>query len=302
MGFREEVRGFYATLATGVLPLGMGCATIGHGSEEVALATLDAAYEGGMRYFDTSAQYGASEFRVGRFLRKLGDAPAFVATKSPIPASLSPGEAAFFVKQALRNSLERLGREQIDLFQIHDVEELDQVLAPGGVLETLIEAKNAGLIRYFGLATRFHDLLETAATHGAFDTILTYLDYTLLDQSAAPLIALADRQKVGVICGSPLAFGLLTGTDPRLERSRHGDFRRQRGLAGKLFDFSSAHHVPLLGLALRFPMRNPHNHMTLTGPGTPEELHAALNACQAEIPEEVWRTLEQTIHSTGEPK
>ncbi len=291
MGFREDVRGFYATLANGVFPLGIGCATIGHGSEEVAIATLEAAYEGGLRYFDTSAQYEASEFRVGRFLRGLDDASVFVATKSPVPASLSPGEAAFYVRQSLQNSLERLGRDQIDLFQIHDVEELDQVLAPGGVLETLIEAKHAGRIRYFGLATRFHDLLEIATTHGSFDTILTYLDYTLLDQSAAPLITMAREKNVGVICGSPLAFGLLTGQDPRLDRSRHGDYRRMRGRAGKLYDFSRAHDLTLLGLALRFPMRNPDIDITLTGPATPAELKEALNACQVEISAQTWRDL-----------
>lgn len=291
MKFRDEIKDFYAALKAGVYPLGMGCATIGHGSEEDALATLNAAYAGGLRYFDTSAQYGASEFRVGKFLRGLRDEPIFIATKSPIPASLTPGEAAFYVRQSLRNSLERLGRSQIDLFQIHDVEELDQVLAPGGVLETLIDAKKEGLIRYFGLATRFHDLLEIAATCGAFDTILTYLDYTLLDQSAAPLAKLAREKNVGVICGSPLAFGLLTGQDARLDRSRSGEFRRRRGQAGKLYDFANVRNLPLLGLALRFPMRNENINITLTGPASPYELNLALNACQADIPDSTWREL-----------
>lgn len=121
MSFREYVRQFQARLAGVSLPIGMGCATIGQGADEARyeqfLATLYAAYDRGVRYYDTSAQYGGSEFRVGRWLRDVPRETVFLATKSPIPAALRPEEAKLYIKQALHNSLERLGVSQIDLFQ-----------------------------------------------------------------------------------------------------------------------------------------------------------------------------------------
>ncbi len=295
MGVRDEIRRFHAVIGGRTLPLGFGCATIGRQADEAIQreiqATLEQAYTHGFRFFDTSAQYGGSEFRVGAFLRHVERSSVFLATKSPVPVALSPGEAALYVRQGLHNSLERLGLSTIDLFQIHDVETLDQVLAPGGVLETLIAAREAGLIRYFGLATRFHDLLTIAAAHGAFDTILTYLDYTLLDQSAVPLIAQAARHNLGVLNGSPLSFGLLTGPDPRHNASISAEFRRQRHRASQLYDFCAKRSLSLLALALHYPLQNPDISITLTGPGSPVELQATLAACQSEITAHVWQEL-----------
>src|ERR1044072_6818080 len=86
MGFREEVQRFYVQVDGKTLPLGMGCATIGGAGDSETQrrfqATLEAAYEGGMRYFDTSVLYGGSEFRVGRFLRGIDRSNVFVATQS----------------------------------------------------------------------------------------------------------------------------------------------------------------------------------------------------------------------------
>ena len=295
VGVREEIGRFRAQVGGHRLPLGMGCATIGQGGDAETLRrfhrTLEFAYENGLRYYDTSVLYGGSEFRVGRFLRGVARETVFVATKSLLPSALSPEEAAVHIRQSLHNSLERLGLTQIDLFQIHDVDRLDAVLAPGGPLETLIEAKQSGLIRCIGLATRYHHLLRTAVGHGAFDTILTYLDYTLLDQSAAPLIAYAASREVGVINGSPLSFGLLIGEDPRTNPRLSGEFRPRIGQAAALYDFAQARNLPLLALAIQYPMRNPLINMTLTGPASPDELLSTLNAATLAIPEPIWQEL-----------
>ncbi len=295
MGFREEIGRFYAMMDGQALPLGMGCATIGGASDAESLrryqVTLDAAYENGLRYYDTSVAYGGSEFRVGEFLSRVPRETVFVATKSTVLPSLSPDEARQLVRERLLNSLERLRVSQIDLFQIHDVESLDQILSDDGILPYLIEARQAGLIRYFGLATRYHDLLRVAVRHPAFDTILTYLDYTPLDQSAAALIAEAASRNVGVINGSPLSFGLLTGQDPRKNASISHEFRRYFGLASDLYDFATIRGVSVLALALQYPMRHPDINITLTGPASPDELTASLTACRNPLPDVFWREL-----------
>jgi aryl-alcohol dehydrogenase-like predicted oxidoreductase len=295
MGFREAIEQFLPVVEGHPLRLGMGCATLGNKSDAASLmqyqATLDAAYEQGLRYYDTSVLYGGSEFRVGEFLRRVPRENVFIATKSTVLPSLTPAEARRMVRERLHSSLERLGVEQIDLFQIHDVETLDQVLPDDGILSYLIKAREEGLIRYFGLATRYHDLLRTAVRHGEFDTILTYLDYTPLDQSAAPLITEAAHKNVGVINGSPLAFGLLTGHDPRTNPNISREFRRYIASASDLYDFAAARKVSMLSLALQFPLLHPGISITLTGPATSEELKASLSACREPLPETFWQEL-----------
>lgn len=300
---RREIARHYPRIGGETLPLGMGCATIGRETDADGLkqiqATLAAAYQSGLRYFDTSAQYGGSEFRVGTFLRGVPRAGVFVATKSPLPDALTPDEAFVFMRQAVRNSRERLGGAQIDLFQIHDVHRLEAVLADGGALDALRAARDAGEIRYIGLATRFHDLLRTATGDADFDTILTYRDYLPVHAPAAPLIAAAAERGKGVINGSPLAFGLLTGEGPRHEWPAHSENRSLAAAAGRLYDLCTARNWPLLGVALRFPMRNPHISITLTGPGSVAEWEAAKAALATPIPEDGWREIEALLPSEG---
>lgn len=297
--FLTEVPRFYARLGSRMLPLGLGCAYIGQAGDADQQsryrATLEQAYEAGIRYFDTAEMYGGSEFRVGAFLRTVPRETVFVATKSRIPDALTPAEAAQHVRQSLSNSIERLGGTPIDLYQIHAVDMLDQVLAPDGVLEALLAAREAGMIRYVGLATRWHDLLQTAVGQGGFDTILTYLDYTLVDQTAKFVIDLAQERGVGVINGTPLANGLLVGTDPRTNTEMHIEVRRYRPLAIRVYDFAVTYNIPLLALALQYPMQHPGIAITLTGPANPEQLRSTLDACAVEIAPEIWQDLHRTF-------
>lgn len=305
-GYREEAKEFYFQANNRRLPLGLGCAYIGEAgnaeTQKLYRKTLDEAYEAGLRYYDTAELYGGSEFRVGQFLRTVDRSSLFVATKSRIPEALTPAEAAIHVYQSLRNSLERLGVSQIDLFQLHAVDTLDQILPEGGVLERLIAAREEGLIRYIGLATRWHDLSEMAAAHPEFDTVLTYLDYNLIDQTAAHLIEAAASQGVGVINGTSLANGLLVGTDPRTHTEMHTEVRRHRPLAIRLYDFCQEQKISLLALALQYPLQNPSISLTLFGPRNPQELHASLDAAQAEIAPEVWPELHRRfgLHTTND--
>lgn len=293
--FTAEAHSFCPSHNGRVIPLGMGCATIGNRGDTVSLETAQAAlrraYERGLRYIDTSAKYGGSEFRVGRFLRDIPRESVFVATKSPIPPQLSPEEAAFHVRQSLQNSLERLGLSQIDLFQIHDVDRLDQVLAPDGILSALHEARQAGLIRYIGLATRFHELLEAAVDNGGFDTILTYRDFTPVNFTATATIAKAAKAGMGVINGTPMAGGLLTGPDPRKGNYSGDEARRWLNRAIKLYDFCAERGISLLALGMQYPQHNPGISITLSGPGSPEEVDTNFDASCADLPADIWSEL-----------
>jgi aryl-alcohol dehydrogenase-like predicted oxidoreductase len=225
---------------------------------------LESAYAAGFRYFDTSAAYGQSEVVVGRFLGRIPRQTIFLASKSKLPPRPTAQQAFEHIRESLSESLKRLGTEQIDLFQIHDIQTLDGVLEPGGALDALIQARAAGLIRYIGMATRDHGILRAAARHGQFDTILTYGDYNLANQSAAELIEEVSARKVGVINASPLLGLPFYGKD-------------------------AAGSGQLLAAALQFPLLNPKIDITLTGPANIDQVQSTVAALASEVDWVKWK-------------
>lgn len=141
---------------------------------------LQRAFELGVTYFDTAPGYGQgeSESIFGEALAGVGDR-AFVATKVTIGQD---------VRESAEASLERLRRDRLDLVQIHGgsytVAQADAILAPGGMLEQLVQLKAEGVIRFIGFTTEdqnpaVYRFIET----GQFDTI--QLCYNLLYQHPA---------------------------------------------------------------------------------------------------------------------
>lgn len=292
--FKNSVREFRLDHDNQALPFGIGCAWLGRGDMDEQtvqreVAVLEAAYEMGFRYFDTSAAYGNSEQIVGGFVKQIPRDQIFLATKSRIPETATIQQAREYMRSALEQSLERLETDHLDLYQIHDVDHLAQVLPVDGVLDWLLEAKSKGLFRYVGLATRNHELLHTAVQHGGFDTILTYSDYTPLEQSARSLIEAANGRGIGVINASPLLFGLLNGQDPSVvNNGQDPQSVKRKQLAMQLFTLCRENNISLLRLALQFPSRNSDIDITLTGPSTVEELQSTLHALTSPLTPEEW--------------
>ena len=91
-------------------------------------------------------------------------------------------------------------------------------MAPGRALDTLLEMKAEGSIRHIGAGVRPHEFHKELIETGHIDIILTFLDYTLLSQSAAETtLPLAREHDVGIILASPLGMGSLTGAEPNVE-------------------------------------------------------------------------------------
>ncbi|QHW33365.1 aldo/keto reductase [Paenibacillus rhizovicinus] len=298
--FNEEVRRFRLRDGDREWAYGIGAAWLGRdGLQPDKLrkdkAVLERAYELGVRYFDTSAAYGESEFVVGSFIGAHSGlrSSIFVATKAPIPKTLTPAEAKAAVARSVDESLRRFRTDYIDLLQIHDVYTLSQVLGAGGALEALQEARSAGKIRYIGLGTRPLDLLEEVIANGHVDSVLTYSDYTPIDQSASPLIRLAESLDAGIVNGSPLSAGMLTGADPRTLQvpAWHEETVIRRGLAAEVYDLCAAHGVSVLAAALQFPLRCAGIAMNLTGPRDEDEVVSTLEALRVSIPDTFWQAL-----------
>lgn len=287
-GFRQAIEPYKLRLGDRAIRYGLGAAWLEKEGEASGVATLERAYEGGFRYFDTSINYGESEPILGKFVQSAPRDRLFLATKSRvIPQEASAREAAELVACSLNESLRRLRTDRIDLYQLHDIRTLDNVLDDGGVLKVLRDAQAQGVIRFFGVATRNLALLAEAVRSRLFDTVLTYSDYTPICRDAAPLIESAAGQGIGLINASPLGAGLLTGPDPREIELGHAKPQHRRR-AIRLYDFCSARGISIRDLALHFPLRNPLIDMTLTGPRTVREAESTLASLNERIEAAVW--------------
>jgi len=127
--------------------LGLGGFHIGWTTEELAQATIEAALEAGVRFFDTAESYGpgTSEERYGTYLTPKYRDEIFLMTKSA-------GETAALAQAQLEDSLRRLKTDRIDLWQIHALqspEDVEKRLA-AGVLDMALKAREKGLIRHLG--------------------------------------------------------------------------------------------------------------------------------------------------------
>ena len=123
-----------------------GAAAFGQIRQERADEYLDLLLAFGVNHIDTAASYGDSELRLAPWLSR-HRADVFLATKT----GDRTGEAA---RASLEHSLERLGVDQVDLIQLHNLvedDEWDTAHAPGGALEALVQARDEGLVRFIGV-------------------------------------------------------------------------------------------------------------------------------------------------------
>jgi len=154
-----------------------GGAALSDVSQEIADRSIELALEAGINHFDTAADYGESEVRLGAWMPRIRDR-IFLATKT---GDQTAG-AAF---DSIRRSLERLRVERVDLIQLHSVgalDDLDRRTGSGGALEGAIRARDESLVAAIGITG--HGMLAPA-THlealrrFAFDTVLTPYNYRL---------------------------------------------------------------------------------------------------------------------------
>ena len=126
-------------------------------------------------------------------------------------ATKSAARDAVTAKQHLERSLERLGADTIDLWQLHNVstsEAYEQVLAPGGALETAQQALEAGTVKHVGASSHSMDIAIDMVSSGHFETIQFPFNF-VTDEATDQLLPLAREQDVGFIAMKPLAGGML---------------------------------------------------------------------------------------------
>jgi D-threo-aldose 1-dehydrogenase len=298
-----------------VTALGLGCAPIAGLFDPVgadtAAATIAAAWDGGIRHFDTAPHYGAglSELRLGDALRALPRDECTLSTKVGrlLVDADQPGESwaehsgkqpVFdFSREAAhtshRESLERLGLDRVEIALIHDPDEhLDE--AATGTYPALAELRESGAVGAIGLGMNTTDNAAGLLERGDFDVMLSAGRYTLLDQSALTRLypTCLDRG-VSVIAAGVYNSGILA--DPRPDSTFNYSTAAPELVARALAiaEVCARHDVPLRAAAIQFPSHHPAVASVLVGARTPDEVDDALAMFAHPIPDALWHDLKR---------
>ena len=182
--------------------MGFGGIPIQKVNASVTHALMERLAQRGVNYIDTARGYTVSEQFLGEALEGGLREKFVVATKSMARTK----EA---MARDIDISLKNLRTDYIDLYQIHNpsLAELEQVLAPGGALEALMEAKAAGKIRHLGLTAHMAAVFERALELDWVETVM--FPYNIVETQDEELMAKCREKNVGFICMKPMAGGAL---------------------------------------------------------------------------------------------
>lgn len=315
----------------GLVPakLGFGGAAIGNlyrpVGDDAARATIDAAWERGIRRFDTAPHYGfgLSERRLGDALADLDpDRHAIVSTKvgrvlRPAPdrdlhaerqgfVSPEPVESAFDysrdgVLRSFDESRDRLRRDRIDLLLAHDLGAMTHGADAPAQMATFLdggypamrELREAGMVGAIGIGVNEIAVCQDLLDLIDLDVILIAGRYTLLEQAALDALLPRCRAKgVQVIVGGPYNSGILasgTGPDARYnyETPPADVLRRVDAIAA----ICARHAVPMAAAALQFPMAHPAVTAVIPGMADPAEVAQAATLATLPLPPALWTDL-----------
>lgn len=306
-------------------PFGFGAAHLGgmfgRVPGEVAHATLEAAWNNGVRLYDTAPWYGRglSEHRVGDFLI---DKPRdeFILTTKVGRSFKRPADPSTFdrapwggglnmeviwdysydgIMRAYEQSLLRLGLDRIDALLVHDPE---ASLAPGGPnlddlansgIRGLEELKRSGQIKAIGMGLNATESLDTFARRVPLDFLIVAMPYTLLDQSAlASGLRYCTDNNMSVVIGAPYASGILvTGPGPNARYRYQPAPPDIQDKAGRIQEVCRQHGVSLPAAALQFPLGHPAVVAVIPGGAKPEEVTSNLGYFAEAVPAGLWSDL-----------
>jgi D-threo-aldose 1-dehydrogenase len=303
-------------------PLGMGGAPLGNLfrriEDEVAAATVQAAWDADIRHFDTAPHYGAglSEHRFGAALREYPRDEYTLSTK--VGRMLEPDESVPKVAEnfedglsfrrrldygydgtlrSIEDSLQRLGLPRIDIAYIHDCgedwlgeswrEQFD--IAMKGAARALTRLREEGTIRAWGLGVNVVEPCLLALEQADPDLFLVAGRYTLLDHTALPeLLPQCEARGVGVVIGGPFNSGLLAGgTTFNYAAAPPAMLAKARAIGAACARYG----VDLKAAALQFVVAHPAVAAVIPGPRTVEEVTQNAAAMAQPIPDALWAEL-----------
>ncbi|MFD7071546.1 aldo/keto reductase [Streptomyces sp. NPDC059913] len=299
------------TAATGRLPfdlprLGIGTAPLGGLFEEVAdaeaAATLRAAAEAGISYFDTAPRYGhgQAEERLGRLLGPAGITDPVISTKTgwllrPRPDG-SPGEVVTDwtergIRESLESSLTRLGRSSVDILYLHDPDDY-----PEEIRRTAYPAvrrlREEGLIRAIGFGMNHSGPLASYVAEFDVDVVLIAGRFSLLDHQALDtLLPLCARTDTAVVVGGVFNTGLLADPTPGAMFNYRPVPSEALERARRCRELCADYGVPLTAAAIQFPLLHGAVSSVVLGCRSAAEVTANAAAARFPVPDELWLRL-----------
>jgi D-threo-aldose 1-dehydrogenase len=286
-------------------------------SDDAAAETLAAAWEAGIRAYDTAPHYGTgrSERRIGDFLSGRPRQEFLVCTKVGrllVPAAGDvEGAEGFYagegpdgpplarvrdysrdgVLRSLEESLRRLRLDRVDIALIHDPDDF-MAQALDEAYPALADLRAQGVVTAIGAGMNSAAPLAWLVERCDLDCVLVAGRYTLLDDSAAgSLFPLCLRRGVAVLAGGVFNSGILAdpGGDARYDYAPAPPAVLAR--ARRARDICAAHGVPLPAAALQYTLRHPAVTAAVVGARTPEEIRADAGYLSADIPDALWPDL-----------
>jgi D-threo-aldose 1-dehydrogenase len=249
----------------------------------LATATIDAAYQAGIRFFDTAPRYGggASERRFGTALARRPRGEFLVSTKV---GRLVDGTADFSadgIRRSLAESADRLGLD-VDLVFLHDPGDQWQQ-AIDEAYPVLHELREQGVIAAVGAAMDDWRLLDRFVRDTQLNAVLMAGQYSLLDRSAAPLLDRCLARGVAAIASGVLSKQVLQ-TDRSEQTADPATI-----LARRISAVCERYGVSLPQAALAFPGRHAAVSSVLIGAASQAEIRADAALVRQSVPAELWR-------------
>ena len=266
----------------------MGAAFL-HESPE-AVEAIQTALSLGINYFDTYP--GHHEEKWGEALSGVPRSSYYLQAKIGTHPDRKKDFSGDGARWSLDRSLRDLKTDYLDSVLVHDPTDVDELLREGAVFDVLRELKAQGVVKNIGLGARSHDWHVRLIDEGICDVSLTFLDYTLVNQSAAATIfPSARKHKTGVILASVQGMGLLTGSEPDPERER-GMHPGSEPRAHGIWIWCREHGVNIRHLAIQFCLAAPVDSVVMFGPASVRHVHDAYEAATETIPPAMWEKLE----------
>lgn len=300
--------------------LSLGCAQLGNLyraiTDEQAQATVTAAWEHGIRYFDTAPHYGLglSERRlgaalalrprdeyvlstkVGRLLEPVGGHPGRTDDQGfDVPATSRRvwDFSRDGVLRSLEDSLARLGVDRVDIVYLHDPDDhYRQALEDA--YPALEELRAQGVVSAIGAGMNQTAMLTQFARHTDVDLLMLAGRYTLLEQTALDeLLPACQEGGIGVVAAGVFNSGLLARAQP--VPGAHYDYAEAPAelvrRAARLAEVCAAHGTPLPAAALAFPLAHPAVISVCVGARSPEQVERNVALHRAAIPAALWAEL-----------
>jgi D-threo-aldose 1-dehydrogenase len=296
--------------------LSLGCAQIGNLYHEVsdadARATVDSAWEWGMRYFDTAPHYGLglSERRLGLALAERPRNEFVLSTKvgrllEPVDVVKGLDDDGFIVpathrrrwdfsrdgiRRSLSASLQRLGLDRVDIVYLHDPDDhWNEALETG--FPALAELRAEGMVTAIGVGMNQAAMLADFVRHTDLDLLMLAGRYTLLEQdSLDDVLPLCEERGVAVVAAGVFNSGLLAHAHPKAG-SRH-DYaeappevlERARAMAA----ICERHGTTLPAAAIAFPLGHPAVVSVCLGARSPSQIERNARLHREGVPQEAW--------------